>query len=153
MSKENILNRLEENWQVLLQAVTGLSEKELMEPGVCGHWSVRDIMGHVSTWEEEAMQNIPLILQGEPTPRYSSSGGIEAFNDRAQVDKKEYTLSRVKRDFHGAHQRFISYLSSLPEAFFNNNPRFVKRIRLDGYNHYTEHAAQIGKWRSSRTPV
>jgi hypothetical protein len=152
VGKENILNRLEENWQVLLQAVSGLSEKELMEAGVCGDWSVRDIMCHISTWEEEAMENIPFILRGESTPRYSSHGGIVEFNARAQADKKEYTLTRVKREFHSTHQRFTSYLDSIQAVFFNVNPRLIKRIRLDGYNHYLEHAAQIEKWRTAQNP-
>jgi uncharacterized damage-inducible protein DinB len=151
MSKSNILNHLDENWQALVQALSGLSEKDLMEPNVCGSWSVREIMSHISTWEEEALQNIPLILDGEATPRYSSSGGITAFNDRAQTDKKEYTLSRVKREFYATHQKFVTFLSALPDAVYLNNSRLAKRIRLDGYDHYQEHTAQIEIWRALRT--
>jgi hypothetical protein len=150
MSKENILKHLEECWQRLTKSLDGLSEKELMQPNVCGSWSARDMMGHITTWESEAMQNIPLILEGESTPRYSSSGGIDAFNARAQVDKKEYSLTRIKREFHSNHQRFMDYLSELPDSVFMNNARLAKRIRLDGYAHYDEHAAQIKKWRDSR---
>ena len=32
----------------------GLSDVRPMEPGVTGAWSVRDILAHVTTWEEEA---------------------------------------------------------------------------------------------------
>jgi hypothetical protein len=151
MSKENILRHLEESWQRLTDSLDGLSEKELMQPNVCGSWSTRDIMGHITTWESEAMLNIPAILDGEPTPKYSSDGGIEAFNARAQVDKKEYSLSRIKREFRSHHQTFMDYLSGLPDSVFMNNARLAKRIRLDGYAHYDEHAIQIKKWRDSRT--
>jgi hypothetical protein len=52
-----------------------------MEPGVTGDWSVRDILAHVSTWEEEALTHLPLILEGGTPPRYSVRyGGIDAFN-------------------------------------------------------------------------
>ncbi len=150
MSKATILRHLEENWQALLKSIEGLSEKDLMQPDVCGAWSIRDLLGHISTWEEEAMENIPLIIKGVSTPRYSSSGGIEAFNSRAQVHKKDFTLTRIKREFHSVHQKFVNYLLALPDSCFNNNPRLVKRIRLDGYAHYTEHTAQIEKWRLQR---
>jgi uncharacterized damage-inducible protein DinB len=150
MGKQNILDHLENDWQALIDSLEGLSDKEMLEPGVCGQWSVRDILGHISTWEEQAMQNIPLILAGEPTPRYTAVGGITGFNEHAQDDKKEYTLSRIKRDFRATHQRFSTYLSALPEAAYNNNARLAKRIRLDGYGHYTEHTRQITAWRDSR---
>jgi hypothetical protein len=96
------------------------------------------------------MQNIPLILAGNSTPRYASVGGIEAFNARAQQDNKDLTLPRIKREFFATHQRFINYLSSIPAVSFDNNPRLAKRIRLDGYAHYAEHSAQILKWKQQR---
>lgn len=150
MSKENILRHLKESWQELTESLEGLSEKELMQPNVCGAWSARDLMGHITIWESEAMLNIPLILEGEPTPKYSSSGGVDAFNARAQADKKDYSLTRIKREFRSNHQRFVDYLSALPDSVFMNNARLAKRIKLDGYAHYDEHAGQIKKWRESR---
>ena len=59
----------------------GLSDAELMEPGVTGAWSVKDIIPHVTGWEEEALTHLPLILAGGRPPRYSVRyGGIDAFN-------------------------------------------------------------------------
>jgi hypothetical protein len=149
MGKENIIRHLEQSWQELSESIEGLSEKELMQSNVCNSWSIRDIMGHITTWESEAMLNIPLILEGVSTPKYSSSGGLDSFNAQAQLDKKDYSLTRIKREFHSNHQRFLDYLSALPDSVFVNNARLAKRIRLDGYAHYEEHAAQIKKWRES----
>jgi hypothetical protein len=36
----------------------------MMEPGVTGAWSVRDTLAHVTSWEEEALKHLPLILKG-----------------------------------------------------------------------------------------
>jgi hypothetical protein len=35
-----------------------------------GEWSVKDILAHVTTWEEEALKYLPLILTGGRPPRY-----------------------------------------------------------------------------------
>src|SRR5437773_1337186 len=43
-----------------------------MKPGVTGDWSVRDILAHVSTWEEEALTHLPLILEGGTPARYGN---------------------------------------------------------------------------------
>ena len=42
------------------ESYAGLSDSQLMEPGVSGAWSVRDILTHVTTWEEEALKYLPL---------------------------------------------------------------------------------------------
>ena len=52
----------------------GLSESDILEPGVTKAWSVRDIIAHVTTWEEEALKHLPAILEGRrPSPRSTAS--------------------------------------------------------------------------------
>jgi hypothetical protein len=59
-----LLQRLDTAWGAFEQSYAGLSDAQLMKPGVTGDWSVRDILAHVSTWEEEALTHLPLILEG-----------------------------------------------------------------------------------------
>ena len=49
-----------------------MSKAQLAEPGVSGGWSVKDSLTHVTTWEAEALQYLPLILAGGTPPRYST---------------------------------------------------------------------------------
>jgi len=46
-------------WTAFQASYAGLSDAQLMEPGVTGDWSVRDILAHVTTWEEEALTSTP----------------------------------------------------------------------------------------------
>jgi hypothetical protein len=39
--------------------------------------------GTATTWEQEALQQLPLIIAGGTPPRYAAQGGIDAFNARA----------------------------------------------------------------------
>ena len=69
----------------------------MMEPGVTGAWSVRDTLAHVTSWEEEALKHLPLILKGGTPPRYSvHHGGIDAFNARMTEQKRNLSLSEVR---------------------------------------------------------
>ena len=36
----------------------------MMEPGVTGDWSVKDVLAHVTIWEAEALKYLPLIAEG-----------------------------------------------------------------------------------------
>ena len=40
----------------------------MVEPGVVGNWSVKDVLAHVTTWEEEAQKYLPAILEGRRPP-------------------------------------------------------------------------------------
>ena len=84
MKRERLFSVIEGEWTGLMESFSGLPDSVLVEPGVVGEWSVRDLLGHIATWEEEALAALPVILEGRPLPRYASSGGIDAFNARDQ---------------------------------------------------------------------
>ena len=82
MVKQRVLNKLDEVWAAFKESYAGLSGARLTEPGVTGDWSVKDILAHVTTWEEEALKHLPVIMAGRHPPRYVSYGGIDGFNAR-----------------------------------------------------------------------
>ena len=143
-----LLDRLEREWKMFLQSFEGLPDNVLMEPGAVGHWSVRDVLAHVTTWEEESLKALPLILNDELLPRY---GGIDAFNAREQERKRNLSLEQVKKELAATHQNLIAFLEKAPDSAFTTGSRFLRRLRLDTYNHYREHATQIIAWRTERS--
>ncbi|HEX8132353.1 MAG TPA: maleylpyruvate isomerase N-terminal domain-containing protein, partial [Actinomycetes bacterium] len=80
---ERLLRQLDAAWTALGDSYAGLDDDQLVEPGVVEDWSVKDILAHVTTWEEEALQHLPLIIAGGTPPRYAAQGGLDAFNARA----------------------------------------------------------------------
>src|SRR6185503_20703670 len=75
---QQLLKRLDAAWRAFTQSYAGLPEPDLLQPCVTGAWSVRDIIGHVTIWEREALKHLPLILRGGRPPRYSVTyGGID----------------------------------------------------------------------------
>jgi hypothetical protein len=148
MDREQLLKRLDKEWMALRESYAGLSEAQMTEPGVTGDWSVKEILSHVSIWEEEALKHLPLILKGGRPPRYSITyGGIDAFNALVMEQKRGLSLSDVLRQLNETHHRLIDYIQSAPEEQFANDTRFRRRLRLDTYSHYPIHAKAIQEWR------
>ena len=88
------MDTLEASWQELKDATLGLSEAQMLIPGVTGNWSVKDILAHVNWWEEEGLKYLPLILQGGHPPRYSVMyGGIDAFNAQMTELRRGWSLA------------------------------------------------------------
>lgn len=151
MDRPQLLRRLDTAWQAFTASYAGLSESELLEPGVTGAWSVRDILAHVTSWEEEALEYLPVILDGGKPPRYSVTyGGIDAFNARMTEEKRGLSLVEVLRQQAETHRRLIELVQRVPEDQITGQTRFRRRLRLDTYHHYPQHAEAIRTWRARR---
>jgi len=148
MKRLRTLDRLDAAWRDLLDSYAGLADADLLAPGVTGAWSVRDIVAHVSVWEEEALKHLPLVLEGGRPPRYSVTyGGIDAFNALMTERLREVSLPEVLARRDDVHRRLVAYLESAPADQLARETRFRRRLRLDTFGHYPLHAAGIRAWR------
>lgn len=152
MNREQLLKRIESRWDDLRAAYAGLSEAELTEPGVVEGWSVKDILAHVTTWEEEALRYLPLIAQGSRPPKYITYGGLDAFNAMMTEKKRDLALPEVLGQMEATHQRLLDYLATVPEERIKTETRFRHRLRWDTYSHYPLHSEAIREWRARRVP-
>jgi hypothetical protein len=152
MDRPQLLKRIDKAWQALIASYTGLPERELLEPGATGGWSVKDTIAHVTWWEEEALTHLPIILDGGRPPRYSVTyGGIDAFNALMAEQKRELSLSEVLQERDETHRRLLDYLQTVPEDQIARETRFRRRLRLDTYGHYPKHAEAVLQWREGRS--
>lgn len=149
VKKKRVLERLENAWTTLEASYAGLDDRRMIEPGVTGEWSVKDILAHVAAWQDEALKYLPVIAEGKRPPRYSVMyGGIHAFNERVTVEKKGLSLEKVLNQLHATHRRVVEMVSATPESLLDTESRYVRRLRADTYGHYTKHAKAIQLWRT-----
>ncbi|MDQ3855915.1 MAG: maleylpyruvate isomerase N-terminal domain-containing protein [Chloroflexota bacterium] len=152
---ERLLSRLDKAWTAFQESYAGLSDTELQEPGVTGDWSVKDVLAHVSIWEEEALKYLPLIIEGGRPPRYATVGGIDAFNARMIQEKRGLSVIEVRRQLDETHARLRAFVRAAPAGQLTRETRARRRLRLDTYGHYPEHTAAIRSWRerTGRLPM
>jgi hypothetical protein len=148
VSRGPTIERLEREWRALLDVVIEVPEQQLTALGAVGEWSVRDVLTHISTWENEFLKALPIILAGERLPHYSTLyGGIMAFNAREQERARALSLSEVREALAETHGRLLAMLSELPPLTARVEARMRRRLRQDTTQHYREHAAQIRAWK------
>lgn len=149
MDKEKLLGRIDRTWNSFKASYAGLSPAAMQTPNAVGSWSVKDVLAHVTTWEEEALKNLPLILEGKRTARYKDQyGGIDAFNELMTERKRGLSLAEVLDQLETTHRRLLEYLAEAPDAEFVTETRFRRRIRWDTYSHYPLHEKGILEWRA-----
>ena len=152
MDRQQLLARVETAWSAFQDSFADLPAARLTEPGVTGDWSVKDILAHVSIWEEEAIKHLPHIIAGGSPPRYSVTyGGIDAFNAQMVEQRRAVSLAEVLRHQDETHQRLIDVIRQMPEEEIVRETRARRRLRLDTYSHYPIHTTAIMEWRERMT--
>lgn len=140
--KMRLLEEVEEAWRELLEALDQVPPDRMEEPGVVGTWSVKDLCGHISTWEEEVVENIQRFLEHRRMRQYRD---IDAFNARAVEAKRPLSLDTVMADFYNNHGEMMDFLRGLQDTVFALRA-IQQRIRSDTYQHYREHAQDLLRW-------
>jgi uncharacterized protein (TIGR03083 family) len=146
MKREQLLARLDGRWLDFKSAWEGLDDTSLTETALDG-WSVKDVIGHLATWEEETLKALPLLLVGKRPPLYR---GIDRFNATQVEARRQRSLRDVIEQADAAHARLLRYIDAAPESAFATETRFRHRLRLDTYSHYPEHTEAIKRWRESQ---
>ncbi len=144
------MRRIDRAWSAFKQSYAGLPGEALLEPGVVGRWSVKDLIVHLSIWEEEALRHLPVIAAGGTPPRYAASGGIDAFNARTMEERRGLSLGDALGRLEETHRRLIDLIRSVSPDELRTGTRFRRRLRLDTYGHYALHMNQLRSWRESR---
>jgi len=148
MNRRQLANRIDRAWFEFTDSYAGLSEAEMTDPLVTSTWSVKDIISHVTWWEEEALKYLPLIADGKRTQRYSAMyGGVDAFNALMTEERRSLSLAEVLERAEVIHGRLTRYVQDAPEELFATDTRFRRRLRVDTYGHYPLHAKVIRTWR------
>lgn len=147
-----LLGKLDAAWRDFRESYAGLTDVQMLERGVTGEWSVRDLIAHVTWWEEEALKHLPLILDGGRPPRYSVTyGGIDAFNALMTERRRDLSLAEVRDQFAETHRRLLTWIENVPPEQLAGDTRARRRLRLDTYGHYPIHTADIRRWRAQRS--
>ena len=68
MTKAELLKWLQDEyrqWEALLDQI---GPARMDQPGVNGHWSMKDIAAHLTGWQRRVVANLQAAQRGEPEP-------------------------------------------------------------------------------------
>ena len=135
-------DRIETSWRGLQDALDGIPEERLTEPNVVGEWSIKDLLGHVAFWDEQAVLAAQRELAGEPRRELD----WEAANARDAAARRDRTLAEQREALDRAHAAVLAILDDAPRL----DPRSIGLcgcLKGDTYEHYDGHAADLRAWR------
>jgi uncharacterized damage-inducible protein DinB len=153
MTKEETLARLAESRQTLHQAIEGLSEEEMTQVQVEGVWTVKDVLGHIASWEETCL---------EPLRRYADGGPFEveviedymAWNNEQAARKRDIPLDAILDELATVRQGLVEAANRLSAGQWKQRVPFswggrgtIAEVLDVFYQHELGHVRSIQRWR------
>lgn len=147
----------------VLEAVSELPEEHWYRPGVCGVWSVRDILAHLAAFEHMVIQVLQSFVTGGPTTlldRQREDG--ERFNEVEVAARRQLTAAEVLAEYSEAHGHAIPLVAQIPLELCRQPgtiPGYGADYSLEdlivhkAYGHKREHAAQVNVYRDELAQV
>jgi Protein of unknown function (DUF1706) len=159
VKKTETLQRLKDSREAFLKAIDGLTDEAMVEPGVVGEWSLRDLFVHLTLWEAELVTTLYYVKLGRKPPAGTvTSESMDQKNARWHAENKDRPLERARTDFAAVRQQTLRRVRALTQAEIDHAEKLTwlegapleKWIASDTYEHEAEHLQQIREWRERR---
>lgn len=158
LTKQELIAQLK-NERARIEAILGdLTEEQLEIPGVQGEWSIKDIVAHITIWEQRGIEWIRAVAKGEkpqiPEPGYTWCDQ-KALNLKTYQEHKERSWQEVLNDFQQSFPLLLDEIEGIsPEQL---DTRFqgdwTRNQLITGWHivawrfwHYRSHRERIEHW-------
>lgn len=145
-------------WEALLAAVPG---DRMTEPDVEGEWSFKDILAHVTIYEQWTADQLEGVARGETAmvvrpnlPPGADSGDTDTQNAAYAAAYRGRPLDEITAWAREEYPRLLAAVEALPEDTLITPGRvplmgggaLSELVAGNTYDHYASHAAAIRAW-------
>jgi DinB family protein len=140
-----------------LSGLDRLPESEWESPGVCGYWSVKQIIAHIASYEAVLADILKSFTGSGPTPALDRFlGNNVAFNDDEVAARSNLSPSETLEELRAEHERVMGLLDAIPVETLRSTgtmPWYGDEYSIEDlmvyqyYGHKREHVAQIWVFR------
>ena len=145
-TRARVIAAIDAAWRDFRRSVQQLPPHDMETPGVCDRWSVKDLLGHITSWETRAAT---ALLTGVPDDP-GDPADVDEFNRAEAARKAPLTLRDIVVELESTHRALQSALADAPEGLFESGSRFRETLDANTFSHYVEHTAQIRTWAAVR---
>ena len=110
-----------------------IPESERNTPGVCGDWTLKDLMGHLAFWDGHVANSLTAKRDGTERPRIREPHDV--VNARGHEGRANWSWDQVMAEVTGNHERLLPLIIDPGE-----DPDYGI------HGHWEEHGAQIASF-------
>ena len=156
MTKEDMLAKLAESRRDLHRATEDLSEEEMTQVQVEGVWTIKDVLGHIASWEEICLEPLRRYADGDPFEVEVIKDYL-ILNEELAARKQGIPLDVILDELDATSQKLVATASKLSAEQWEQRVLFpwgdegaVAEMLDELYQHELEHVHAIQQWRRDR---
>lgn len=158
-TKSELLATIHADYSALLGQVQRFSPAEQQTPGVNGEWTIKDLLTHLTAWEQLFLGWYQSGARGEtpitPAPGYTWGWkSLGELNQRIFLQHKDESPAEATQAFAASHDQVVALIQTLSEDELFTPGRYgwldkatlAASIRANTYNHYRWASKLIRQW-------
>ena len=145
------VRRMAATRRATLAFVERLPEREILQPRTQDRWSVKDVLAHLLSCDEETIRRFRLIGRGrgDRIHWFESMADADRFNARSVARLRQLGLRPLLRRMARVHADLIRSFKRLPTESLRDPSHaypVVNWLPAPGWSHEQEHLSEIRAW-------
>jgi uncharacterized damage-inducible protein DinB len=160
MKRDEAIARLRAGRREFLDTLEGIAGEDLLRPNAVEGWSLKDLLAHIASWDEEILRVIQAFAM-QPEPKYSYAisdrNDFAVWNAEQVESRRESSSEQVQLEFTNARRDLIQVVGGLTDQVLLRpkiTPWGAERTGLEllaeSAQHDIEHAQDVRSWRKKR---
>jgi hypothetical protein len=151
-----LLTNIESAYSAFVSILSQVPAVKTTQPDVVEEWSVKDIVAHITFWQEFLFDQIRAVLQDQPVLQLPSESEAETnrMNREAVLLSQPLSWSEVRLNFQHSVRNLLQTIQGLSERDLFVPGRFQavgseplwRCIAGETYEHYQLHTEHICAW-------
>lgn len=122
--------------------LAGFSDEELLQPGRFGAWSVKDMLAHITFWEQRLIAYVNGAKESLVQPDEDESVAIDRINAEALAANRDRPLAEVRAAFDDSYRQALALAESLSAEDLADEVLYGL-LAGDTFEHYREHIEML----------
>ncbi|MCU0498363.1 MAG: ClbS/DfsB family four-helix bundle protein [Anaerolineae bacterium] len=154
MSKAAILNQLAIEFELFETTLARIPRERLTEAQAIGAWSVKDLIAHLTYWNQDFIREVDAADRGESLEGIRDPRSDDEINAEAVAHSSAQSPETVIAAFEHSFQEIVSLIDQLEESALADDSALSAHLHgsFNGFiknyvtDHWSEHREEIEHW-------
>lgn len=154
ISKSALLEAMQTEYEKWEELLSRLDEATMLRPGATGTWAIKDVIGHIISWQKLTLARLEPITRDEEYVPSGPKKTIDEWNAQFYLENSKYSLAELLAEAPVVYGQVVALVQKLSEEELNdpNRAKWLdgtpawKWIEGNTYEHYQEHIGAIEEW-------
>jgi hypothetical protein len=157
MSKEQLIDEIQIERLHLEKTLEKISAQQMITPGVMDNWTVKDLLAHITVWEQRMVRWLEQTVRDE-VPEMLPPGmtwdDLDQWNEQTFQKHRHRDLDDVLTDFELSYPQALSAAQAISDEDLIDPDRYAWRVgrplwvmvAANTSWHYKEHKETLTSW-------